>query len=959
MTRGRTALAALVYAALLAHLLFIPYAFTPLRFDEALHRLAAMRWVQLGSDQNVALVSRGLMFLPLGLLLAAWVTPQPRRRIELPALLTSGLIGCLWAVGLNLAQFWFPARTVSLNNLVAESIGVVSGGLLWSTLGARWLRWRQQLFSGGGVSISAALSGYVILYLIAILTPFDFVTSSAELSEKVASNLYALWVAPVGCGPAPCKLKFLATLLAAVPCGWWFAARRRGKGNAWVLAVPVALIVATIVELLHFLMVSGVSQGASVFLRASGMVIGAATYPLRRHLAAIDLNRVGLPAALILMGLNIGAVAYVAGWFRSQKIGITAGIARLTDIVWLPFFYQYYSPYQSTMYSAMVHAALYAPVGVVCWLGSGRRNHVQLWPATVLAGVLAFLAETSKVFLAGRLPDYSDVLIAAVSATATLAVLRLAAGAQHRPPDSLADPHADGVRQRTGARAGGEAAAVGIATACARLVGIVLLAIASWTVISFPVERGVLVLGLALYVVALLRFPTGTYLIAIPLLLPVLDLAPLSGRFFWDEFDVVLATTLGVRLVMGLPMLEKSIPLPNGALWLLFLSVLASTAVGVWPPAPLDANAFSNYLSSYNALRIFKGYVWAGAVLWLIWRDASAGRKVVPQLQIGLALGLFAATIAMFWVRVQFVGSLDLGTGFRASGLMSATHVGGAYLEATLVMLVPFALALAVTADRVPHRVLWHVAALLSAVAIVMTISRAALTAWIMSVVVFALVWWLKSRHRATALARHWRWRSSVAFLALIAVSVLVTQSPQLRERFAASNSDLALRVTHWKDTVDLMRWDDALRVFFGMGLGSFPREFYLSNALTQHLPAYRLERDARSGRRYLVLTGGHGMYMDQRVSPTPGSEVLLRGQVRSPQAGAKLSISLCEKSMLNSLNCEEASVSADPTWRPFEVRMLSPKRSGTGLGPSAPVSLSLHNGRIRFARRSYTTLAC
>ena len=279
-------LAALLYAALLAHLLFIPYAFTPLSFDEALHRLAAMRWVQLGSDQNVALVSRGLMFLPLGLL-AAWVTPQPRRRIELPALLTSGLIGCLWAVGLNLAQFWFPARTVSLNNLVAESIGVVSGGLLWSALGAQWLRWRQQLFSGGGVSISAALSGYVILYLIAILTPFDFVTSSAELSENVASNLYALWVAPVGCGPAPCKLKFLATLLAAVPCGWWFAARRRGKGNAWVLAVPVALIVATIVELLHFLMVSGVSQGASVFLRASGMVIGAATYPLRRHLAAM------------------------------------------------------------------------------------------------------------------------------------------------------------------------------------------------------------------------------------------------------------------------------------------------------------------------------------------------------------------------------------------------------------------------------------------------------------------------------------------------------------------------------------------------------------------------------------------------------------------------------------------------------------------------------------------------
>ena len=49
-------------------------------------------------------------------------------------------------------------------------------------------------------------------------------------------------------------------------------------------------------------------------------------------------------------------------------------------------------------------------------------------------------------------------------------------------------------------------------------------------------------------------------------------------------------------------------------------------------------------------------------------------------------------------------------------------------------MLVPFALALAVTADRVPYRVLWHVVALLSAGAIVMTVSRAALAARVMSV---------------------------------------------------------------------------------------------------------------------------------------------------------------------------------------------------------------------------------
>ena len=403
MTRTRIALWALAYAALLAHLLFIPYAYSPLPFDETLRRFAHIPWLQLGSDQNVALVSRALMFAPLGLLLAAWIAPQPWRGSEIPALLVAGLLGCLWAIGVNLAQLWFPSRTVSLNNLAAEFCGVIGGGLLWTTLGATGLRWRRQLLSGGGVSLSAALSGYVILYLVASLTPFDFVTNAGELAEKAASNLYGVWIAPVGCGAAPCKLKFLSTLLAAAPCGWWFAARRRGAGNAWRSAVPLALLVATIIELLHFLMVSGVSQGASVLVRASGMVLGAVTYSCRHRLATLDLNRVGRPAALALLLVNIAAVAYVAGWSRSATLGVAAGVKRLGDIVWLPFFYQYYSPYNSTMYSAIIHAALYAPVGVACWLGARHRDRIRLALATGLAVLIAFVAETSKVFLAGRL----------------------------------------------------------------------------------------------------------------------------------------------------------------------------------------------------------------------------------------------------------------------------------------------------------------------------------------------------------------------------------------------------------------------------------------------------------------------------------------------------------------------------------------------------------------------------
>jgi hypothetical protein len=168
-----------------------------------------------------------------------------------------------------------------------------------------------------------------------------------------------------------------------------------------------------------------------------------------------------------------------------------------------------------------------------------------------------------------------------------------------------------------------------------------------------------LALGLIGYVALLRSFPTASYLVALPALLPVLDLAPWSGRFFWDEFDVLLAVTLGMKLLLPrpLPRVPVRLPLPTGALALLFVSVVASAAVALWPPAPVDANAFSSYLSSYNALRIAKGYAWGSAVLWLVCRDAAAGRRVAPALQVGLAAGLFAAVASVYWERLSFLAA--------------------------------------------------------------------------------------------------------------------------------------------------------------------------------------------------------------------------------------------------------------------------------------------------------------
>ncbi len=963
-------MAAVVCMAFVAHMLFIPYAHSPLDFGEALQRFSRIPWMELGSDQNVALVSRGLMFLPVGFLLAVWIAPRPDTRAAPAVTIVATLLGCLFAVSVNFAQQWFPARTVSLNNLFAESVGVFLGAFLWAFLGDKALRWWRVLSSGGTISLDAALAAYTLLYLLASLTPFDFVTSAAEFSEKLSSDSYALWRIPGDCGPAPCSLKFLAVFLASLPCGWWFAARidRGAPGITRMIALALGLSIA--IEILHLFLVSGVTQGASVVVRTAGLVAGALVHGARDRLHAVDVDRFVRPLATASILPYLLVLAYIAGWFRSDGyLGIADALPRVNDIVWMPFYFQYFEGYQSTMRSVMVHAVLYAPVGAACWLWARHRDRVPLAAAMLVAGGLAFVVESSKLFIAQRKPDYTDVLIAAVAAAVVLAILRsVSRGALNKTGARMAgvgnpvevSTHGDAIDRPIGeggaidrGRAtrengsNGEERSIGGTlggTLALRLAGGGALAAAILLVAGFPVWQWGLALALLAYALLLVRVPIA-YLVAVPVLLPILDLAPISGRFYWDEFDAVLATTVGVRLLMPIPARSYRVPLPRAVPWILLASVGVSAVIGIWPPAAIDANAFSNYLSPYNALRIAKGYFWAGLVLWLALRDTEAGRPAVPALLAGLALALGTAVAGVFAERFAFAGAFGWHVPFRAAGLVSANHIGGAYLEVVLVVLAPFALAAAVSAKSWLWRVPGYGLVFAGAVALLLTLSRAASVAWLLAVSTFFAVWWLRRGTRGVERrSRGVPWQFGVIVSGILAVAVAVPQFTSLLERIEQAQADMPVRLRHWSAAIALMP-GDVTSWLFGLGLGSFPRHYYFAHANDEKLPAYRFERSSGTPATWLLLTGGSGMYLDQRVDAHSGGALVLTGRVRSENADSTLHVSLCAKSFLHSFECNGAGARATRDWTSFEVGLKSPAVDRARPSLSAPLSLSVQNG--------------
>lgn len=192
----------------------------------------------------------------------------------------------------------------------------------------------------------------------------------------------------------------------------------------------------------------------------------------------------------------------------------------------------------------------------------------------------------------------------------------------------------------------------------------------------------------------LLCWRPACWLFCVPALLPVLDLAPWTGWFFLEEIDVLLLLTVacGYWRLGGAarPPAARLSPAARACLLLCSLAWLAALLRGVLPLAPLDLNAWDNYLSPYNSLRLGKAWAWSMLLLPLLLRDANPHalrRYALPGMLTGLAMvSLFA-----LWERAVFPGLLNLSSDYRITAPFSAMHTGGAALDGYLALSLPFA----------------------------------------------------------------------------------------------------------------------------------------------------------------------------------------------------------------------------------------------------------------------------
>lgn len=455
---------------------------------------------------------------------------------------------------------------------------------------------------------------------------------------------------------------------------------------------------------------------------------------------------------------------------------------------------------------------------------------------------------------------------------------------------------------------------------------------------TYPLGGHWLGLALLAYCALLWRWPHA-WLLLVPVALPVLDLAPWTGRFFLDEFDALLAATLLMQgwrssAAGGAPMTAAA----RRSLALFCLSSGIALLIGARPLSAPGLNGLNNYYSHFNGVRLAKGLAWA-LLLWRPLRAALAADVATTQRRfaLGMGLGVLAASLGVGWERAAFTGLLNVDNGYRVVGLFSAMHTGGSYIEAYFALALPFLAWWTLGRHRWGERLAGAAMLALGGYALLVTYARAGYLAAVLGMLVLALA--PRLRHPA---APRRLGGAALALLLLATLAWIASQGEVMQRRYASSARDLDTRIAHW---IDAMRMIDPApaTLLAGMGLGSYPRTYFLRSG-EGVTPTYQALH-GENGNTYLSLATGTPLYLEQIVSLQPDRRYRLSFLARSADGDAALGMPICEKWMLYSARCSWPTLSIGATdggWQRFSADVAAPPSGTAARAIARPLKLSI-----------------
>lgn len=418
----------------LAYLLFViygslvPLTFQPVPWSQALDRFSAIPYLQLGIDSRADWVANVLLFIPLSFLWSTMLWPgRGAGGAAFAAVLVVGAAAVL-SVTIEFTQVFFPPRTVSINDIVAENLGALIGALIYAWQRRRFCRWMDglPLIQGTLALTQHALWAYLLVLFGYSLLPLDLTISPVEIYHKWREGKVVIVPFTAAYRDTAHRVYDLLTdALVWLPVAiLWRASGPRSRSSALGFVVASA----TLLELLQLLVYSRVTDTTDIVTAAIGALVGGAFNlvgalgPSTNRPVAHPLHPAAWPWVLAVIAW-LGVLALVFWYpfdFHFERVFLRD---RVDSLSWVPF-NTFYQGSEFRAATEVLHKTLFlAPLGVL--LGRWARC---LTPARSPALVRAFAwslmlatslaIEAGQLLLPGKSADLTDVMLEFLGALA-------------------------------------------------------------------------------------------------------------------------------------------------------------------------------------------------------------------------------------------------------------------------------------------------------------------------------------------------------------------------------------------------------------------------------------------------------------------------------------------------------------------------------------------------------------
>jgi len=412
---------AVLYLAFVIYGSLVPLDYTPVPLEEAWERFAHAQYLAITIGGRADLVANLLLFIPLTFLFMGSMTRENLRRPRWPVAALVAVLAAALAVGIEFTQVFFPPRTVSLNDMMNESIGGGVGIAGWLLLGgrlSRWVRgmWQERVRHALTVKI---LIAYTFLMIVYQLLPFDLTIRPVELWDKLKGGSKITLV------PFADKAGLDAYMMAIkvaimIPVGVLLAHVARPRGRAIAGAAARGFLVAAGIEAAQLFVYSRYSSATDVILGTLGAILGwwladrvgpIARRPLERTAFWQRHGRWIRPAAAVGAAAALLAVKWRPLRFQWPDRGLAD---RLLESIHVPFYYQYWNSEFGAAAQLLRDTAHPMILGlVIAWAVGGQARGRLI--AAMLAGGLGLCSEMGDVLFP---PHVTDPMTAVLSAAA-------------------------------------------------------------------------------------------------------------------------------------------------------------------------------------------------------------------------------------------------------------------------------------------------------------------------------------------------------------------------------------------------------------------------------------------------------------------------------------------------------------------------------------------------------------